>query len=76
MLELLRIVNEWEPVLLVHISDQEHCDVCLTDMCKRYANLVDPLIPQITACLKDKSLIVIIYIRRCSQILFQSDSSI
>jgi condensin-2 complex subunit D3 len=30
----------------------------LTDMCVRYANLVDPLIPQITACLKDKSLVV------------------
>lgn len=30
----------------------------LTDMCVRYANLVDPLIPQITACLKDQSLMV------------------
>ena len=30
----------------------------LTDMCVRYANLVDPLIPQITACLKDDSLVV------------------
>ena len=30
----------------------------LTDMCVRYASLVDPLIPQITACLKDLSLVV------------------
>ncbi|TRY62148.1 hypothetical protein TCAL_11306, partial [Tigriopus californicus] len=30
----------------------------LTDMCVRYASLVDPLIPQITACLKDDSLAV------------------
>eukprot|EP00095_Tigriopus_kingsejongensis_P003824 maker-scaffold2482_size15237-snap-gene-0.3 protein:Tk03824 transcript:maker-scaffold2482_size15237-snap-gene-0.3-mRNA-1 annotation:"condensin-2 complex subunit d3" len=30
----------------------------LTDMCVRYASLVDPLIPQITACLKDDSLVV------------------
>jgi condensin-2 complex subunit D3 len=30
----------------------------LTDMCVRYASLVDPLIPQITACLKDSSLVV------------------
>ena len=26
----------------------------LTDMCVRYASLVDPLLPQMTACLKDK----------------------
>lgn len=32
--------------------------VAVTDMCKRYANLVDPLLPQITACLQDKSLVV------------------
>ncbi len=30
----------------------------LTDMCVRYASLVDPLIPQMTACLKDESLVV------------------
>ncbi len=30
----------------------------LTDMCKRYANLVDPLIPQMAACLKDPSITV------------------
>ena len=30
----------------------------LTDMCVRYASLVDPLLPQMTACLKEKSLIV------------------
>lgn len=28
----------------------------LSDMCVRYASLVDPLIPQMTACLKDESL--------------------
>ena len=26
----------------------------LTDMCVRYASLVDPLLPQMTACLKDR----------------------
>ena len=26
----------------------------LTDMCVRYASLVDPLLPQMTACLKEK----------------------
>ena len=26
----------------------------LTDMCIRYASLVDPLLPQMTACLKEK----------------------
>ena len=30
----------------------------LSDMCIRYASLVDPLIPQMTACLKDENLIV------------------
>ena len=30
----------------------------LTDMCVRYASLVDPLLPQMTACLRDKSLSV------------------
>eukprot|EP00092_Neocalanus_flemingeri_P019653 GFUD01021285.1.p1 GENE.GFUD01021285.1~~GFUD01021285.1.p1 ORF type:complete len:1759 (-),score=675.16 GFUD01021285.1:47-5323(-) len=30
----------------------------LTDMCVRYASLVDPLLPQMTACLKDRSLSV------------------
>ena len=30
----------------------------LTDMCVRYASLVDPLLPQMTACLKEKSLVV------------------
>ena len=30
----------------------------LTDMCVRYASLVDPLIPQMTTCLKDKFLSV------------------
>lgn len=30
----------------------------LSDMCVRYASLVDPLLPQMTACLKDSSLTV------------------
>ena len=30
----------------------------LSDMCIRFASLVDPLIPQMTACLKDENLIV------------------
>lgn len=30
----------------------------LADMCVRYASLVDPLLPQMTACLKDPSLVV------------------
>ncbi|XP_037089796.1 condensin-2 complex subunit D3-like [Pollicipes pollicipes] len=30
----------------------------LSDMCVRYATLVDPLMPQVTCCLKDKSLVV------------------
>merc|ERR1712142_1080569 len=30
----------------------------LTDMCVRYASLVDPLLPQMTTCLKDKALSV------------------
>ena len=28
--------------------------LALTDMCVRYASLVDPLLPQMTACLKEK----------------------
>lgn len=30
----------------------------LSDMCVRYASLVDPLLPQMTACLKDPELVV------------------
>ncbi|KAF0289601.1 Condensin-2 complex subunit D3 [Amphibalanus amphitrite] len=30
----------------------------LSDMCVRYATLVDPLMPQVTCCLKDRSLVV------------------
>ena len=30
----------------------------LTDMCRRYASLVDPLLPQMTACLRDDNLTV------------------
>ena len=30
----------------------------LSDMCVRYASLVDPLLPQMTACLKDSNLVV------------------
>ena len=30
----------------------------LTDMCVRYASLVDPLLPQMTTCLRDKALSV------------------
>ena len=30
----------------------------LSDMCVRYASLVDPLLPQMTACLKDETLVV------------------
>ena len=28
--------------------------LALTDMCVRYASLVDPLLPQMTECLKEK----------------------
>ena len=30
----------------------------LSDMCVRYASLVDPLLPQMTACLRDPTLVV------------------
>ena len=30
----------------------------LSDMCVRYASLVDPLLPQMTTCLKDNTLVV------------------
>merc|ERR1719192_3171151 len=38
---------------------------CLADMCVRYASLVDPLLPQMTSCLKDPS----VGVRRTTVIL-------
>merc|ERR1712042_275661 len=32
--------------------------LALADMCVRYASLVDPLLPQMTTCLKDTTLVV------------------
>ena len=32
---------------------QNNIMIVLSDMCVRYASLVDPLIPQMTACLKE-----------------------
>ena len=41
----------------------------LSDMCVRYASLVDPLLSQMTTCLKDRSIVVrrkIIFVLFCS----------
>jgi len=41
-----------------HPAIKNNIMIVLSDMCVRYASLVDPLIPQMTACLKDTSLVV------------------
>ena len=37
----------------IFIWIQNNIIIVLSDMCVRYASLVDPLIPQMTACLKE-----------------------